>query len=839
MISLPLLGEIATGTLAASFQFYVVSLLLLIGLGIGPALLLLPEKLRPLAWGLSPYIGYSLLTVTSSLLVGAGLTVAWALGLAGVLGMLGLAVVARRGRLHAPTALLPVVLLSLPGYSVAALTMAHDGTTGYAGPLWDAYIFFRLAEWLKFHPAPIFGDSWYSYFPPLDGWAEPGVRLEPRSGDPLLALQQGVFYWEGAIGILLDWDAGLVFRPAQAFLLSMAAPAVYLLTSQVTGFRLAAWGAGLLLAGAAVAALLSGYYQGAPLLAALTAPIVFGELIQTSSRKRVLPRFFGLGFATAVAGLVDHIRVIRFVTSGRLYYGTSGYGEPAFPSPGEALGTAVTRGSIGPGWESEVSKSLASLAEPATVVGLLLAVAGLVMLQGKLARPLRYSLLGTALTLVYLRLTEYPYGYNKAQAVSGFLMVILAACGASELSRRLGRLAVLPVAAFAGVLGLALVNAALVEASLWKGLRNVWGTEIWEAASLTNEVLPGEPVRLSPFVQGSDEAVATAAYFIRNGRAVGAYTQSYPIGDHVVVPTDPSRRRISEGGVEVLDARELPEARGLEAQDLVWSNRLLAMYRRTDHAPGAVSLEKETGKAAALPVELPVTIRVQDESDGEGDGYLLMVVAVEATPTLRLESADGERILALSYGLAVRTIPVPAGRTATLSVEGGRATLLSVALREGADPGIDESVKRSAAAVAGSYMLSGRLVSEIATFDAWVPFGTSFEVYGKRGSDRKVEVPLSVSPDGLTRTYRIELDPVRPSPLVTLNGKNLAGLSEPPSSGTERLPDGEYVAYLATWSGDELFQPRRTPLYRYVLRNGSVTEYESFPQAVAWTDEQR
>ncbi len=234
----PFTPQVKPHTRICGLGFYLVAFAMLSALGAGPALLL-PRRLTPFAWALAPYLGYSLLVSGSSLIVAAGGTVLLALVpcalLSAIILVFGLPFVVGSRSVPSFASVVPVLLLSVPSYSITALAMARQGTLGYVGPLIDPWTLIRSSEWLKFHPAPLLSPTWYSNFPPLDGWAEPGARLAAVSGDPYFVLQRGVRYWESAIGILLRWDSALVFRSAQAFLLSLAGPATYLFCRGLLG----------------------------------------------------------------------------------------------------------------------------------------------------------------------------------------------------------------------------------------------------------------------------------------------------------------------------------------------------------------------------------------------------------------------------------------------------------------------------------------------------------------------------------------------------------------------------------------------------------------------------
>lgn len=877
MLTLPFLGDFDSGLLGQAALFYAAAFAMLSALGAGPALVL-PKRLTTFGWAFAPYLGCSLLVAVGSLVVAAGGTVQETLVISALVSAIMLVLRLRSRPVLSPAAVLPVLLLSAGSYAVTALAMAREGTLGYVGPAFDPYVSIRYADWLKYHSAPLFSSTWYSSLPPLDGWAAPGATLQAAMGDVNYVLERGVRYWEAAIGIVLGWDSALVFRPAQAFMLSMAGPATYLFTRTLLGAsRRVALAAGILIglngtnlfwvslghpgqafwiallpvalvltfvfleegpvlpAALSISALLAGYYMAVLFLAALAGPALLWRVARAASLTESLRRVGVLALAVALLGLPVHVYAVLLMAGGLLYQAV-GWGNPGFPSPGEALGTAPPPGGVALAGGPEGLASLGLWVPPevvvaATVLGLGLAARGLVLATGK-ANPLRPLGLGLGLVLAALYLANYPYGYVKAQSLAAFLVVSAAATGAVGFSGRFKALAPLVAVAFVVVIGVAGANLAAVESAFWLPMGNVWKPATWDGAGLTKALPPNSTVRLSPFLQANGETITMAGYFLRDQKVVGAYGLQGWGGLRLLPESRPARQATSE--IEVLDGREIPSFRGFLPGDLIWSGKLAAAYLHPNTGPAQVLLEGSDGRSSSLPAELPVTVRVRPPS-GPGGGSLLTTFTVQQGRAEVLVSwSGGQRLLTLSPGLAVRSLPAaPEGTSLTL--KSGRAVLMAVTYRpEAPDQGLAQDYSRAVAAVAFSG-LQKQLVTRLAYFDAVIKGGASLDVFASAGSTHVGWFHLPTFEDGYLRQMEVDLDPVTLSQRIVSNGEEAREPFTSPARDGRSLPDGEYVAYLTVSVDPSLSLPRRIPLYRYRLEGGAVTDFEQFSLSLAWT----
>ena len=878
MLTLPILGGFDGGILAQAALFYAAAFAMLSVLGAGVALML-PKRLSGFGWAFAPYLGCSLLVSIGSLVVAAGGTIQETLLISSIVSAVVLAVQMKRRPVPTPAAALPVLLLSAASYAVTTLAMARQGTLGYVGPLFDPYWLIRYSEWLKYHPAPLFSSTWYSSIPPLDGWSDPAAKLQATIGDINLVLERGVRYWEATIGIVLGWDSALVFRPAQAFMLSLAGPATYLFTRTLLGAsRRVALAAGVLIAlnstnlfwaslghpgqtfwialmpvalvltlvfledgpllpaALSISALLASYYVALLFALALAGPAMLWRLAGAANVRWSLRRIAILGLAVLLLALPVHIYAALAEIHGWLYRAV-GWGKPGFSLPGEALGAMPPPGGVALAGGPDGLTSLGLALPPeaimaATALGLGLAVRGLLLASGK-TNPLRPLMLGLALVLAALFVANYPYGYVKAQSLAAFLVVSAAATGAAGFSGRYKPVAPFAAAAFAVVIGVAGANMAAVESAFWVPLGNVWKTTAWDGAELATVLPPNSTVRLSPFLQADGETITMAGYFLRKQKVVGAYGLQGWGGLHLLPESKAARH--AEPEFEVLDRREIPAFRGFLPGDLVWHGSLATAYRHPKTGRVPILLQGRDSGFAPLPAELPVTVSAGALS-GTAGGSLLTTFSVQQGTAEVLASWNGrQRLLTLDPGLAVRSLPAAPKGTA-LTLKSGRAVLLAVSYRpEPPDQSLAQDYPRSIAAVAFS-SLRKQLVTRVAYFDAAIKGGASLDVSLSTRSNNVGWFHLPTLEDGYLRQMEVDLDPQTLSQRIISNGEEAREPFASPAKDGQSLPDGEYVAYLTVSADPSLVLPRRMPLYRYRLEGGTVTDFEQFPLSLAWTD---
>ncbi len=589
-----------------------------------------------------------------------------------------------------------------------------------------------------------------------------------------------------------------------------------------------------------MAALLASYYQAAPLLVALVGPPALWGLARSSNRRQTLGRALILSVVLVFLDLPDHVRAAIFQFTGQLFR-TVGYGNPGFPSPREALGTVLTPGAIdlarGPQGSVALSPGLPPDAVLAvTILGLGLAAGGL--LATDKAGTLRPLALGLGLALAALYGMNYPYGFNKAQAMAAFLPASAVALGARDLSRLVKPLVPVIAASCLAITGLAGANLVVAESPFWLPSQNDWAPAIWEGAGLSGAVPVNTPVRLSPFLQAGREITAMTAYFLRNQKMVGAYSQEglgggWGMGGSLVLLPKSRSARQAAPEVEVLDQSEISAFRGFLPQDLIWSDELVAAYRHPNPGPDQILIDGSGGRTSSLPAELPVTMRPALRSGPAGGSLLATFSVQQGTTGVLVTWNGGQRLLTLSPGLDVRSLPADAEGT-TLTLQGGRAVLMAVAYRPGApDSGLAEDYPHSAAVVA-STTVGKSIVTRLAYFDAAIPGGASLDIYGSNLTDHPGWFHLPTVEDGYLRQMEVDLDPATLSPRIISNGEEVKDSFTSPAKEGRSLPDGEYVAYLTVIAGSGSSEPRRIPLYRYRLQDGSVMDFEQFPLSLAW-----
>ena len=323
-----------------------------------------------------------------------------------------------------------------------------------------------------------------------------------------------------------------------------------------------------------------------------------------------------------------------------------------------------------------------------------------------------------------------------------------------------------------------------------------------------------------------------AGYFLRNQKLVGAYGLQGWSGLQLLPESQAARQAAPE--FEVLDHREIPAFRGFLPGDLVWSGKLAAAYRHPDTGPVQLLLEDSSGRSSSLPAELPVTVSAGAPSGPEGGSLLTTFSVQQGIAEVLVSWNGGQRLLTLSPGLAVRSLPAnPEGTTLTL--KSGRAVLLAMSYRtEAPDQGLAQDYPNSVAVVAVS-RLQKQLVTRLAYFDAVIKGGASLEVFMSGHSTRVGWFHLPTLEDGYLRQMEVDLDPVTLASRIISNGDEAKVQFTSPAKDGQRLADGEYVAYLTVSADPSLTLPRRIPLYRYRLEGEAVTDFEQFPVSLAWT----
>ncbi len=489
---------VVTGVLVDSSLFYLVAIFLLSYIGLSLSALALPKSLRPVGWLIAPYLGFSTLVTLSGLMVALGANVRTSLAAALLLSTVANLWLAYRGRKRLPSGsasvwMILLVLLSAASYAITAATMAHNGSLAYVGGQVDLYLLVPIAEWLKTHSASLFslGPSlgldpyWNANLTPMASWLSEGAHLGGaghRFDDTNFLMQRGPAYFEASLGLLLGWDSYAVFRPTQAFMLSLSVPATFLFSRRllrgapITSFLSALFvglngtlffwvsfahpgqAVGLFLAPVAIllalsameskerlpilsaavvlSALLVSYYQGAPLLLFLLGPGIVHLSIKTARWRETVSRAILVAITALLLSFPEHIKLGMIWLSGTLAQ-TTGWGDSGFPPLSDALGTTLISQAfatvVGPEQVSSPGMVLLRWGSvAATGIALLLAVVGVSRGKAERIGLYRSLLLGGVIALEYLRFAGYSYGYAKGMAALTFLFATAMALGATE-----------------------------------------------------------------------------------------------------------------------------------------------------------------------------------------------------------------------------------------------------------------------------------------------------------------------------------------------------------------------------------------------------------------------
>gem|GEM_PF-5209359 len=454
---------------------------------------------------------------------------------------------------------------------------------------------------------------------------------------------RGPRYLEASLGLLLGWDAALVFRPAQALMLAMAVPATFLfcrqwvrtsmavslLASLLVGLNstlyfwvylghpgqaswtfllpvtlavtLAALGTRDRAACAAAVLLLSAHFisycQASPVLPGLVGTAFLYYLMLGRGYRWQL---FGVATAIVAGVLVlafpEHLKML-LTQIGTGMYQAVGWGDPRVGPLSDALGTTpsdVTVGLVsskGQIDQTTVStwQSVSSYISP---IAYLFMAIGLAAGRGAGLSTYRAVLLGDLLLLGYLAITNYGYGYTKLLSMTTFLFcVALAAgmveawrwCRATLASRKLPVARALASAAVAvaaaSVVFMATVNLGVLVSSYWKMDRNLFNTGLWDASAL-NRILPQEAVtKLSPALFAEPQTLFYANYFLRDQRVQGPVALEWIWRRLVLLPLDESATRDAKATFGLFGKGEIASIQGLSPQDRLWAGSLMKAYR--------------------------------------------------------------------------------------------------------------------------------------------------------------------------------------------------------------------------------------------------------------------
>ncbi|MGE5619208.1 MAG: hypothetical protein ACM3US_08115 [Sphingomonadaceae bacterium] len=903
-------GDGFLGILADSLLFYLVAVVLLTYLGLGLTALTLPKDVRPFGWLVAPYLGFSLLVTLTGLLVALGATVRTTLTLALIIATainLWIVFCGRlRFRIGSPRWWLFLLALALPSYAITALTMAHNGTLAYVGGQGDLYLLVPLAEWLREHSAPLFSfstdsllsHSWNASVPPIGDWYDREAHLSfagHRADDANFLFQRGPRYLESALGLVLGWDSALVFRPAQAFVLSLSLPAVFLfcqilirasckaslVVAVLTGLNgtLFFWvlfghpgqavslfltpmaivatlralegqeSPPLLAAALIVSALLISYYQGAPLLLFLMVPGVIYLGIRSNDRPQMVARVALIGLGTLLLTLPEQLKLSLLVLTTGLPQ-TSGWSNSDFSPISDMLGTTLIsqafgivagQGQLGP----LGTELLECLSAAVTWAAIIVAGVGLVFTKG--LGLYRSLLLGSFALLAYLRVSGYPYGYSKAQAGITFLLAPAVVIGLAALwnwadhwTSRFGQLRtynrVLAMLS-TGILGLLLItmlsaNLTLGAYVFWKPVGNIWNPKTWEATKLTKMLPAGVLTKVSPSILADPEAIWMLLYALRNQRLQGAFPIERMIAELSVAPETIRQRSDEPSEVEIVGANEIAAARGLLPSDQIWAGSLMKAYRTPQR--DAVDVYRHPNTSSdQLPARLPITVEIptNDTPHPRSSPSAYLIATFAAEATSTIQTETSQGVYSFQIAKGVTVHSLPVQL-------GDQITLSS---KDPSQPWI----------LAAHVRNGGQDLSIHEEYPKTLVAVGNSRMEGNTISTHltylDVQVPVSHSLDiydthGYSHPGWFEL-PTNPderikeirfdlNPATLEHHATVNGKPEERQSSTRPPVDGEYTAYFTLWAGDVI--AKRIPLYRYRLAGEQVVEFEPFSLEGIW-----
>jgi hypothetical protein len=653
-------GASNVGVFADAILYFLVAILLMTYLGAGLTALLVPLKLRSAGWMVAPYLGYALLATVSGLAisVSGNVTVSLVLAVAIATALNGVTLLGRRQGMRSfgnPRLWLLLLGLALPSYLITAASMANSGTLGYVGPSSDPVWFIRLAEWLKTHSSPVFSagsqsllDPWWNAsFPPMDGWFRPDVHMGFRENpydESYWVFSRGPRYLEAAIGIILGWDSALVFRAAQALMLSLAIPATYLFcrqtvrTDRATSLLAAllvginsttyfwaylghpgqtSWTfllpvslcvalaaldslekRSLLAASLLIAAHFISYYQATPALPVI-ASFGFLYLVVTrpGQRLRLLAAAIAMAIMLILLALPDHVRMLATQLGGGMYQAV-GWGDPGFAQLGDALGSSISDVALAfvssKGQMDKASvDTLQGASTIATAIALLFTCVGLAVGRAAGMRLYRLLFLGDLLFLEYLQLTNFRYGHVKLQSMTTFLFCVALAIGIVEALRwtrgtgrnrlwnAVRRLSTpVPAVTAAALVLFACVNLGVLAGSYWKMDRNLFNTALWEGAALPGILPTGAATRVSPGLIGEPQTLFFANYFLHDQEVRGPFALEWILQRLVVLPREQAKSPTTPTAYDLLGSSEVASVYGLAPSDLLWQGEIMKLYRR-------------------------------------------------------------------------------------------------------------------------------------------------------------------------------------------------------------------------------------------------------------------
>ncbi len=887
------------------------ALLLTVVAGYGPACLLLPASVRPWFWLAVPVVGLAVLSIAFGWL-NLLLPMRWAapVALAVLFALGGYCLIRRpaargaqsRAEQLAVAGLMAVALVLCLGPALSNPALLSIGRN------WDVEIYLPLAEYLKLHPlgfgiANPAGVPFSDYPNPLlwrvnffdVRWS--GLAFQSiHAAVGVLAGQAAHHHFAALIAVcyaLFVAAAFLVFRAAFAQPRGIAI-AVTALVSVNAGFLYVAyWSFGqqavalpllalalltgvvalrepsrphTAMAGLALAALLAAYATVLPLYALAFG---FGVVATGYTARNLTPLRVAAGVG-AVSLILAPWAYLRGIVRVRHLFDERGVA-------GLTVGPDVTDFPLlgwGFGLYTQPSGGLLNLlppGHPAELVlggGVQIVILGLLLLgavswyRTRQWLPLALGLAPIALLLALRYGSPYPYGFLKAMASGGFLLVGLAAAGAQAVW------GFLPAKGFARWARGILVAAGI----LYLGLTalNAFQTtirtsEVSEMAfrdleRLAAQLPPGATVYLAGGRDLQGPRAGALAYFLRRNDLYGYLRTGFSTFYRPAPP---------EGAAyAVFPASDMSQPELYPVSALLWEGQGLRLYRRQD---GAVAFT-DFGRSVAPPI-------VQ-RSAGQGaasglriaqwraDGYpdfagwsppLLGVLAETSPPETRYPllarsepvdlplpaSALGARyrevVLTLAAFTASEVTVVLGEQTAVLTVQPG---LISYPFSIEDQPShLTVTNQRDAPVYAKSVLVRTARQSggpQRATESALTRWESQrqadgldialdylgpgqqlvLDVYSADGGRHYGYWSLPPGAAGGPRSYRLRLDTKAGALYLGGNG------AEQPLAGWQgERAAGAYQAYLVLWNGDRAL--RSVPLFRFLLDGaGQLTAVE-------------
>jgi len=855
--------------------FLIAALALLSYLGYTPARLLVRERADRLL--LLPAFGFCVLVIAASFLN-------YLLPMPGVLAVtvVGATVAnvwtVRRHGLDLPLpgrAAGAAMALGVAAYAVANLPQVHAGTLAFQGVQWDLEIYLPLSEYLKrfamgaelvTHPSPL-----------LATMNDPAVR--GGSG-------WGFMYLDAALGSLLGWPSWETYRPTLHLLFGLSVPAVFavcrwgfgmghgasLVAAALTAANgLNMWVASIGLGGHAVAfvllpfstlgvlwvvhdrsaqaavvagvfvtGLLMSFYTGAAaVLAVVVGPIGLWALAGHPARAQLLR---GAGIAIAVLLVLGAIAHVRFGLLVPTYFSaglSEGWKVSEFLSLSQAVGLSpyllvqqrLTAYPFLPDLSPQLVAAWGTVLSVA-VVGLL----GLAMTRGGWGRSSWLAaLLGVAAFAALLRYgSAYPYGYFKVFSLGYFLLAAGIGQGLAVLfsggwlaGRWPAPTGALRYPSRLAAAALALAAAPLLAANLQQSLRYYWEPDpnelpaaTWELATLDAHLPPGAPVYVTGRSGFDQRFAAMVAYFLMDNPVAGNLKSAYG--------SVRSERPDQPFEYLLFQRSERLEESGVSAADLVWSNDLVALYKRPQAWRAAVDLESVQAPLALTSTPVELRLRPDGWALYNGrplyDGALsppaerqqLELTLLSLQPAkVNLQSANGPTTIDLPAGLVryqTAAVATPTTLALTQPAGGPEVRLLGMRMLQAGDG--------SAASQSSSDLVL--LQAKPAVFGS----SAQFELEAYVNSSRKGFTAASVE---FYRRGRSGLEPSGFTQLLHAKQPQSARLTwrgdltdARCGDGAPPLPraDGDYEGHLALYHvNEEVYRQR---WLRFTIRDGVV-----------------